>query len=81
MGISKTPNLQLNVFPQTEEGTILVRDLLRSLAEDNESSNMYMIDQAIHELQLSVQHNEVWSQTEPIEQNAGDIWNEILRVE
>lgn len=78
MSLTKTEHLGLNVFLRGEENEILVRDLLRAVAEDGNESNMQIIDGAIYELQKSKTSNVVWSNAEPENQVTGDIWNEIV---
>lgn len=78
MALNKTEHLGLHVFPQTDEDTTLVRDVLRALAEDDNTSNMSLIDEAIYQLQTRKVTNIVWSGSQPEDQDVGDTWNEIL---
>lgn len=78
MALSKTEHLGLNVFPQSDEGVILVRDAFRAIAEDADTSNMHIIDQAIYDLQTRQLAGVVWGKLQPEDQKPGDTWNEIL---
>lgn len=78
MPLNKTDHLGLTVFPQSEEATILVRDVLRAIAEDSQLSNMHILDEAIYNLQKKNINDVVWSESQPESQNSGDTWNEIL---
>lgn len=80
MALTKTEHLGLSVFPQTEEDKILVRDILRAIAEDNDISNMKILDQTIYDLQNTDKTKVVWSGNRPDTQSNDDVWNEILNT-
>lgn len=79
MGLIKTEHLGLSVFLRTDENNTLVRDVLRAIAENESSSNMHIIDNAIYDLQKTKTTNVIWDSSQPAEQDVGDVWNEILR--
>ena len=54
MSLTKTEHLGLNVFQQTQETTTLVRDVLRSIADDTTDSNMNILDRAVFDLQSNI---------------------------
>lgn len=80
MSLTKTEHLGLNVFLRGEENEILVRDLLRAVAEDGNESNMQIIEDAIYELQKKSATDTVWSDVKPDTQLPEDVWNEILNI-
>lgn len=80
MALNKTEHLGLSIFPQSEESTILVRDVMRALASDQVLSNMNIIDDAIYELQKKSATDTVWSDVKPDTQLPEDVWNEILNI-